>query len=112
LESGEEHATASQIAELRALIPQHILRNYDRMRVHGKKGIAVVRNHVCTNCRLQVPIAITASLMTGTLSPVCGNCGRYLCLPETTQTEPVEVPAAIAPSRVARPKMAAANLSR
>lgn len=85
----EKKPIASEIATLRAGIPQAMLRNYDRMRVKGRKGIALVRNHVCTNCRIQVPVAVTASLMNGTLIQVCGNCGRYLCLPETPEAQPV-----------------------
>ena len=70
-----------QVAALRAGIPEGMLTNYDRARARGKKGIALVRNHVCTNCRMQVPVAVTASLTAGTIQ-VCGNCGLYLCLPQ------------------------------
>jgi hypothetical protein len=97
----EKKSAASEIASLRADIPQAMLRNYDRMRAKGKKGIALVRNHVCTNCRIQVPVAVTASLMNGTLIQVCGNCGRYLCLPETPEPEAVVEIAVVAP----RPKV-------
>jgi len=72
----EKKPAASEIATLRAGIPQAMLRNYDRMRVKGRKGIALVRNHVCTNCRIQVPVAVTASLMNGTLIQVCGRAAR------------------------------------
>jgi hypothetical protein len=69
------------VAALRAGIPEGMLANYDRARARGKKGIALVRNRVCTNCRMQVPLAVTASL-TGGMIQVCGNCGLYLCLPQ------------------------------
>jgi predicted nucleic acid-binding Zn-ribbon protein len=68
-----------------------MLHKYDRMRANGKKGIALVRNHVCTNCRIQVPIAVTASLMNGAQTEVCGNCGRFLCLPDSAEVKVEEV---------------------
>lgn len=70
-----------QAAELRADIPEGMLVNYDRARTRGKKAIAQVRNHVCTNCRIQVPVAVTASLAAGRIQ-LCGNCGLFLCLPK------------------------------
>ena len=73
-------ANSPQATALRAGIPDGMLANYDRARARGKKGIALVRNHVCTNCRMQVPVAVTASLKAGMIQ-VCGNCGLYLCLP-------------------------------
>jgi predicted nucleic acid-binding Zn-ribbon protein len=107
LELEKKSAAPSQIALLRADIPQALLRNYDRMRAKGKKGIALVRNHVCTNCRIQVPIAVTASLMNGALIQVCGNCGRYLCLPEPAVAEPMEDVAIAAPQPKRRQRRAA-----
>ena len=70
-----------EVAGLRAALPQGMLANYDRARARGRKGIAPLRNHVCTNCRIQVPIAVTASLVRGMIQ-LCPNCGLYLCLPE------------------------------
>jgi len=87
-----------QTAGLRAGIPKGMLTNYDRARARGKKGITPVRNNVCTNCRMQVPVAVTASLLRGTIQ-VCGNCGLYLCLPHPEQPAPaISVPAARQPS--------------
>jgi len=83
-------ANSSQMAALRAGIPDGILASYDRQRARKKKGIAIVRNHVCGNCRMQVPLWITASLMTGSVQS-CGNCGTYLCLPDPAD-EPAPAP--------------------
>ena len=71
----------AQAAGLRAGIPEGMLTNYDRARARGRKGITLLRNNVCTNCRMQVPVAVAVSLLRGTIQ-VCGNCGLYLCLPE------------------------------
>jgi hypothetical protein len=105
LEIANKPAGAVEITTLRAGIPEIMLRKYDRMRANGKKGIALVRNHVCTNCRIQVPIAVTASLMNGAESQVCGNCGRYLCLPDSTEVKVEEVAAVpVKPAKTRRVK--------
>jgi len=95
-----------QVAGLRALIPQGMLANYDRARARGKKGIALLRNHVCTNCRMQVPVSVTLSLKAGMLQ-VCGNCGLYLCLPETEE-QPAAAPIKPRPQPRQRKKKSAA----
>jgi predicted nucleic acid-binding Zn-ribbon protein len=53
LDAAPQTATATQVASLRAGIPSGMLAHYDRVRARGKKGIALVRNHVCTiaGCR-------------------------------------------------------------
>jgi hypothetical protein len=84
--AGTKHNSA-HVAGLRAGIPATMLTNYDRARARGKKSIASVRNNVCSNCRIQTPIAVTASLMGG-LVQVCGNCGLYLCLLEPQEQAP------------------------
>ena len=81
LEMAGKTSRNPQAAVLRAGIPEGMLAKYDRARARGKKGIALVVNHVCTNCRIRVPVAVTASLAGGSVQ-VCGNCGLYLCLPE------------------------------
>lgn len=73
--------SAAEAAGLRAVLPPGMLANYDRARARGKKGIALLRNHVCTNCRIQVPVAVNASLLAGMIQ-VCPNCGLYLCFPQ------------------------------
>ena len=72
-------AQKSQAKNLRAGIPTGMLNNYDRARARGRKGVAILRDRVCTNCRMQSPIAVVVGLTAGTIQ-VCGNCGLYLCL--------------------------------
>ena len=81
LDCARQSPDPSQAAALRAGIPQAMLTDYDRARARGRKGVAMLGNHVCSNCRMRVPIAVTASLAAGRVE-VCGNCGVYLCLPE------------------------------
>jgi hypothetical protein len=112
LETRGVRSNRSEAEDLRAAIPQGLLTNYDRARARGKKGIAVVRNHVCTNCRMQVPVAVTASLKAGAVQS-CGNCGLYLCLDPEEQAMPMAAPAASAEPapRPKRKRAAAATQS-
>ena len=85
----------SLIAELRGKIPAPILGHYDRLRVRGKKGLAAVRNQVCTGCHMSVPLATVMTLKHATDIQLCDACGRYLYLPaeeECTPPPPVVKP--------------------
>ena len=80
-------------AELRAKIPSQILGHYDRLVAHGKKGVAIVRNQVCTGCHMRVPIGVVAMLMHETDIQICESCGRYLYLSDSPpMTAPEETP--------------------
>ena len=80
-----------QVAELRANIPPPILGHYDRLVMHGKKGVAVIRNQSsCSACHISVPRGVVLTLMHNADVQLCESCGRYLYLPEPTTTpEPV-----------------------
>ncbi len=85
-ETTEKHIEA-QAAELRAKLPPTIVGHYDRLRVRGKKGVAIVRNQVCTGCHMKVPIGQITVLMRGEDIQLCESCGRYLYLPDAAETE-------------------------
>jgi hypothetical protein len=87
----------SERADLRNSIPQPIIAHYDRLVARGKKGIALVRNQVCTGCHMRLPIGTINTLMQNHDIQLCDSCGRYLYLVE----EPA-VPAADA-APVAKP---------
>jgi predicted nucleic acid-binding Zn-ribbon protein len=80
----------SQMAELRGLIPAPILGHYDRLVARGKKGLAIVRNQVCTGCHMRLPIGTINTLMQDQDIQICDTCGRYLCLAEPAESQPVE----------------------
>jgi predicted nucleic acid-binding Zn-ribbon protein len=82
-----EPKTEQHIGELRANIPPPILAHYDRLLAQGKKGLAAVRNQVCTGCHIHMPRALVLTLMHGNDIQVCENCGRYLYLPEEKEPE-------------------------
>ncbi len=114
LEFGEVtgKSVESQVAELRGLIPQPIIAHYDRLRVRGKKGLAAVRNQVCTGCHMHVPIGQITVLMRSEDIQLCESCGRYLYLPDPVDAAPVEEPAAAKPAAKAAAKTAPKPVGR
>jgi len=74
-------AHEGDVEALRKGIPGPILDHYDRLQVRGKKGVAILRNGVCTECHMRVPIGTLVTLARGQDVQLCGNCGRYLFLP-------------------------------
>jgi len=80
----------TQIQELRTEVPTQILAHYDRLRIRGKKGVALVRNKSCTGCHMQQPIGIITVLMRDEDIQLCDSCGRYLFLPAETAPAVVE----------------------
>ena len=110
LDFGEAKAknVEAQTAALRGNIPQPIIGHYERLRVRGKKGVAVVRNQVCSGCHMHVPIGQITVLMREEDVQLCENCGRYLYLPDPAEAEfinkveaakPAAKPAAKAPAK-------------
>ena len=85
--AAKDKTTETAKAELRAKIPSQILSHYERLVARGKKGIAVVRNQVCTSCHIHLPIGVIMTLMHGRDIQLCESCGRYLYLPPTETTE-------------------------
>ena len=75
----------NKFEELRSSVPAPVLAHYDRLMARGKKGVAVVRNNVCAECHMHVPIGVVAIVMRREDIQLCGNCGRYLCLPNEAQ---------------------------
>ncbi len=70
-----------KVNHLREQIPAEMIDIYERFRVRGRKAVALVRNGVCGECHLRIPMGTLVDLMHGELQR-CGNCGRYLYLPE------------------------------
>ena len=101
-EKNTEKAAASAVAELRGKIPSQILGHYDRLVAHGKKGLAAVRDQVCTGCHMHVTIGVVATLMHDTDIQLCDNCGRYLYLAEATKADVPKPAAKPGPARKPR----------
>jgi predicted nucleic acid-binding Zn-ribbon protein len=106
IEFGEQKGSEKEIARLRAGIPEPILGHYDRLRARDKKGVAVVRNQVCTGCHMRLPIGVITILMQDRDIQLCDSCGRYLYLePQVATPEPA---APVKPARKRRAKAVAA----
>ena len=100
---------ATQREELRARVPQQILAHYDRLVARGKKGVAIVRNQVCTGCHMRLPIGTINTLMQGQDIQLCDSCGRYLILAQPEPPKPEEPAAPAKPATKARKRKALAN---
>ncbi len=97
----EDQNAEAQIAELRGRVPPPILGHYDRLVARRKKGVAVVRNQVCTGCHMRLPIGTINTLMQGSDIQLCDTCGRYLYLPDEAESQFVEHLAAAKPAESA-----------
>ena len=71
-----------EMEKLRSEVPPSILARYDRFVARGKKGVALARNGVCSECHLRITAGKLVGLSAGTDLQLCDNCGRYLYLPE------------------------------
>src|SRR4051812_15211401 len=107
IEFGEQKGGEKIIADLRGTIPQPILGHYDRLRARDKKGVAVVRNQVCTGCHMRLPIGVIMTLMQDRDIQLCDSCGRYLYL-EPQTAAPAESVAPVKPAKKRKAKAVAA----
>lgn len=68
----------AQVNELRAKIPAQYLRHYDRLKQRGRKGVSLVVNGVCSECRMRLASGVLNGVRSGNDIYVCDNCARYL----------------------------------
>ena len=78
-----------EVGALRKNVPESVLIQFDRWMTRGRKAVAVVNNGVCGECHLGLTVGIMGALAFGEAVQRCGNCGRFLYLPEN---EPVSSP--------------------
>jgi len=95
---GRKTGKEKEAAQLRTRVPEPILAHFDRLLARGKKGVSVIRQGVCTACHLRIPVGTLVTLARGEDIQICGNCGRYLHLPEG------EIPGQKANTKVEKPK--------
>lgn len=85
----------TEVEKLRTAVPPSTLARFERFVARGKKGVAVARNGVCSECHLRITEGKMVGLSAATDVQQCDNCGRYLYLPEGTPsglTNPQAVP--------------------
>ena len=92
LETRTKPDRRGEIESLRKKIPETILGHFDRRRMRGKKGVAIVRSGVCGECHTKIAIGILGALAFETDVQLCGNCGRYLYLPDDEPVYPASRP--------------------
>ncbi|PWU19105.1 MAG: hypothetical protein C5B50_07365 [Verrucomicrobia bacterium] len=96
----------AEATELRGLIPQPFLAHYDRLRARSKKGVAIVRNDVCTGCHMKQPRGKVATIIRGEDIQLCDSCGRYLVVLEEAETQSPPAPEAPKPAPKSRKRKA------
>ena len=73
----------AEMEKLRDKVPTPILAHYERLVLRGRKGVAIARAGVCSECHLRITKGKLANLSaTPKELHLCDNCGRYLYLPE------------------------------
>ncbi len=83
----------AQILELRSRIPRRLLAHYDSQAAHGRKGVAVIRDGICGECRQLVPASALNGLKNGHPIQFCIHCRRFLYCPEEEMgREPAAAP--------------------
>ncbi len=81
-------SAGTHVEALRRKLPQAFLARYDGATRRGRKLVSLVRDGVCTECHMRLPIGTLFEFSRGN-DCVCDNCGRILHLPKTNgQTQP------------------------
>ena len=75
-------ALRAEVEKLRTAVPPPILAHFERLVARGKKGVALVRNGVCSECHLRITNGKLVELSAGNKICLCDNCDRYLYLSE------------------------------
>ena|SRR5437879_644687 len=70
------------VCRFREKVPVSILGHFNRLIAKGKKGVALVRNGVCSECHLRISSGTLAGLASREDIHLCENCGRYLYMVE------------------------------
>lgn len=96
--------TQRTVESLRKHVPEPILAHYDRLRVRGKKGVALVRHGVCSGCQMKLATGVHASLLRNEDIAMCDSCARYLLVAPELPVASSEPPAPVKKPPVRRPR--------
>lgn len=70
-----------QIMLLRSRIPRRLLMHYDCLMANGRKGVALVRNGMCSECHQEINGNVLGAAACGHPVQLCSHCRRFLYLP-------------------------------
>lgn len=82
-------AKREEAEKVRTGIPTGMLEKFDRWVGRGKKAVAVVRHSVCSECHMQLPIGVVASLAKAEMMHTCNHCGRFLMASKEESAEAI-----------------------
>jgi len=68
----------AQILGLRNKIPQRLLAHYDSLMANGRKGVALVRDGLCSECRQLVGASALNGFLHDDPIQICIHCRRFL----------------------------------
>ena len=68
----------AQILSLRDKIPQRLLAHYDSLMANGRKGVALVRDGLCSECRQLVGASALNGFLHDDPIQICIHCRRFL----------------------------------
>ena len=96
-------ATAGEVTERRRLekkIPAPLLAHFFRQLACDRRGVALVRNGVCSECHIRLPSVSFDNLKRSDDVQLCESCGCYLALPADEEVKPAA--SVLAPMPVAQ----------
>jgi Zn-ribbon protein, possibly nucleic acid-binding len=68
---------------LRQEVPSSLLGHFNRQIARGRRAVALVRNGVCGECHMRLPLGTAASLVGANDIVLCETCSCYLMLAPT-----------------------------
>jgi hypothetical protein len=70
-----------QIVSLRNKIPERLLAHYDSLMANGRKGVAMIQEGICSECRQPVPAGALNGVTLGHPIQICIHCRCFLYSP-------------------------------
>ncbi|WP_158277533.1 hypothetical protein [Opitutus sp. ER46] len=94
LTNSDPKANTPVIEALRAKVPAPVLAHFLRLVAQHRKGVAEVRNGVCSQCHIRLPASMAAVMVKSDDIHVCEQCGSFLVLADLPSAQPTPAPTA------------------
>lgn len=69
----------NEIKNIRSKVPSDILKDFDYIKSQKKVAVAILKNGICTGCKIKVSSLTLDEINKGNEIVYCDNCGRILC---------------------------------